>query len=110
MAPDGNIYYHPDNPNYLADFSLGTPGQQGTFIHELAHVWQHQQGINVRSAMFNRSYKYLPLNVDKSFSSYGIEQQGNIVRDYFYLKQFNWRAEGNSTTLQQYESVLPFGK
>lgn len=110
MAPDGNIYFHPENPNYLPDFSKGTPSQIGMFIHEATHVYQHQQGINVRRAVFNREYDYLPLRSGKSFSSYGLEQQGNIVRDYYFLKTYNWRQDGNTTTLNQYEALLPFLK
>ncbi len=43
MAPNGNIYYPAENSDYSVDFS--TEGvdihKKATFIHELAHVWQH---------------------------------------------------------------------
>lgn len=44
-APDGNIYYP---QGYSPDFSaIKHIGIQQKFIHELAHVWQHQNGYDV---------------------------------------------------------------
>lgn len=110
MAPNGNIYFHPEGDTYLDDFSTGTPGEKGLLIHELTHVWQNQKGVNVRSAVFNRTYKYLPLKAGKAFKDYGLEQQGDIVRDYYFLKEYNFRKKGNKTTLEEYEVIIPFGK
>lgn len=111
MAPDGNIYYHPKDKTYSDDFSKSDILVRGTFLHEMTHVWQHQQRINVRiKALLNRNYKYLPLKQGKSFRSYSIEQQGNIVRDYYFLKTINFRAKGNNTTLKEYEAILPFNE
>ena len=110
MAPDGNIYYHSEDKTYSDDFSKSDINVRGTFLHEMTHVWQHQQGINVRRAVFNREYNYLPLKQGKSFRSYSLEQQGEIVRDYYFLKTINWRAKGNNTALQEYEAMLPFNE
>ncbi len=44
MAPDGYIYW-PGECGNLA--SCGGVGTARTFIHEMTHVWQHQQGVNV---------------------------------------------------------------
>ncbi len=39
MAPNGNIYYAPDNSDYSVDFSInGDIHTRATFIHEMAHV------------------------------------------------------------------------
>ncbi|MCP1726304.1 hypothetical protein J2T60_000269 [Natronospira proteinivora] len=53
MAPDGNIYW--PGAEHCTDLTACTitlsDGRQvetlGTFIHEMAHVKQHQQGVNV---------------------------------------------------------------
>ena len=55
MAPDGNIYFplarECGDLTACAITVSGQPGQQydilETFIHEMGHVMQHQQGVNV---------------------------------------------------------------
>lgn len=87
MAPNGNIYFAPGNTEYSFDFSSADIHAKATFIHELAHVWQHQNGVNViAKGAINRNYDYLPLTIDSRFENFGIEQQAQIIRDYFYLK------------------------
>ena len=77
-------------------------------IHELGHVWQSQNGIKVWfSGLFDREYKYLPLVEGKAFRSYGIEQQGDILRDYFLVINGYGR---NLPTRDAYEAILPFVK
>lgn len=47
-APDGNIYYPPDARDYGVDnFATADLNARATFIHEMAHVWQHQKGVRV---------------------------------------------------------------
>ena len=87
MAPCGHLHFHPRSPLYLDDFSKGSPGLQGLFIHEMVHVWQTQ----------NRGRWYLPLmrhpfcrydyalRPGWSLERYGIEQQAEIVRHAFLL-------------------------
>ena len=106
MAPRGNILFHPEDPGYADDFgdSKIPLAQQETFVHEMTHVWQHQQGENVLlRGMFERKYDY-ELEKGKSFEKYGIEQQGMIVQDYFRLKQ---KGAGPGK-LKPYEDILPF--
>lgn len=79
---------------------------RGWFEHEVTHVWQHQQGINVYGAAFDRNYNY-KLSPGKSFRSYGLEQQGDIVRDYYLIRNGGNALHGNYSTAD-YESVLPF--
>jgi hypothetical protein len=53
----------------------------------------------------NRTYEYA-LEPGKAFSSYGVEQQGDIVRDYYFtLKGYN-----RGYSLEEYKSLLPFLK
>jgi hypothetical protein len=102
MAPNGNIYFHPRSLAYRDDFSVAETYLQGLFIHEMTHVWQHQGGTNVRKAIFNRRYRYRLVR-GKAFRRYGLEQQCEIVRDYFLVSS---RQPGSG--LEQFEDILPF--
>lgn len=99
ISPNGNVYFNP--ADYLPDFSATSLGKQAWFIHEMTHVWQVQQGMRlIRRAVFDRRYQYL-LEEGKSFFAYGIEQQAQMVQDYF-LK----RALGQECS--KLEQCLPF--
>jgi len=102
MAPNGNIYFHPCSLAYRDDFSVAETFLKGLFIHEMTHVWQHQRGTNVRKAIFNRRYRYRLVR-GKSFRRYGLEQQCEIVRDYFLVSS---RQPG--ARREQFEDILPF--
>jgi len=110
MSPNGNIYYSPKGTGdraYMADFSTGTMAAKATFIHELTHVWQHQNGVNVTArGIVQRNYEYLPLDTKKSLEDYGIEQQGSIVEHYFYL--INGYSIKGAPPIVDYETVIPF--
>ena len=81
ISPNGNIYFHPEN--WCEDFTQDTILKQSWFIHELVHVWQYQQGVKlIRTALFDRKYNYV-LHQGKQFFQYGIEQQAQMVQDYF---------------------------
>ncbi len=113
MAPNGNIYFHPDNPNYRDDFSTASLDLQGMFIHEMTHVWQDQTGDNVTyRGIFEREYKYV-LECDKEFTEdYNIEQQGQILMDYFFRRmghqtyRFGSQSYDRDNTLELYESII----
>ena len=99
ISPNGNVYFNPQN--WCEDFSKRSLQQQSWLIHELAHVWQIQQGLSVvRKAIFDRRYNYI-LEQGKLFLQYGIEQQAQMVQDYFIKK-----ARGQEC--QAYESCIPF--
>lgn len=84
MSPNGNIYFHPDD--WVEDFIDTDIVQQSWLVHELVHVWQVQQGIRVvLRALLNRRYDYL-IKYGKQFNTYGVEQQAQMVQDYFLLK------------------------
>lgn len=109
MAPNGNIYYAPGNTNYSTDFSAAgvSLAQKATFIHELAHVWQHQHGVNViANGIFQRDYDYLPLTTSTNFSELGIEEQAQLIRDYFYILNGHHRATWPPVNV--YIQVIPF--
>ncbi|WP_374663084.1 hypothetical protein [Acinetobacter sp.] len=98
MAPEGRI--HALAPSYSPDYALESRPYQGLFIHEMTHIYQHQQRINVllRGALLQSAFwlsrgKYNPyeyrLQEGKKFFDYNIEQQGNIARDIFFKRISN---------------------
>lgn len=99
ISPNGHVYFHLDN--WCEDFSAKSVAQQSWLIHELTHVWQIQQGIRVlRKALFDRRYAYV-FEQGKQFLHYGVEQQAQMVQDYFLR-----RARGQDC--QAYEQCIPF--
>lgn len=107
MAPDGHIWFHPSGGLFCDDFCGARLDAQGLFIHEMVHVWQHQQGIflPLRRHPFCR-YDY-SLKPGWTLQRYGIEQQAEIVRHIFLLRA-GIRVTG-APPLAQYEGILPFG-
>ena len=103
MTPWGDMYFDTSNKYYSSDFSKKHYGYKALFIHEMVHVWQYQNGyplnvligavaslsagytynINYRS-FYDGGTEYVTLY--SQFSDFNIEQQGNIVMDYFLLK------------------------
>ena len=101
ISPNGHVYFN--EHDWCADFSQQSLGTQSWLIHELTHVWQIQQGIKVvRKAIFDRQYQYV-LEQGKLFLSYGIEQQAQMVQDYFVR-----HAQGKQC--DAYEHCIPFLK
>jgi hypothetical protein len=99
VSPNGNIYFHPHN--WSDDFSTLSLAKQSWLIHELTHVWQIQHGLSVvRKAIFDRQYDYT-LERGKLFLHYGVEQQAQMVQDYFIRKN-------QGQNCQAYEACLPF--
>ena len=92
MSPNGKIYYHPKATKHWAmyspDFSLSAFGQQGTFIHEMTHVWQWQHGaLDIIRGIFQRRYDYGTLTLATDFSALEIEQQAQVAEDFFYVSK-----------------------
>jgi len=106
MAPRGAIHFHPKGSAYCDCFASNTVGSQGHLIHELVHVWQHQRGINLilRRHPFCR-YSYT-LQPGWTLERYGIEQQAEIVRHTFLLRQ--GVVVPGAPSLATLESILPF--
>ena len=111
---------------YSEDFSKETDaGKQSVFIHELVHVWQHQNRVlstpkeAARETLrhkfnYQESYHYT-LARKRDLTTYGFEQQAAIIQDYFLLTRHgisqsfkNRRRPGHppQTLQQNYEAVL----
>lgn len=106
MAPTGSLHFHPRGSQYRDDFAVAGLDDQGLFIHEMVHVWQHQKGIvlPIKRHPFCR-YDYairpgLPLH------RYGIEQQAEIARHAFLLRR--GRQVIGAPDLKIYDGILPF--
>jgi hypothetical protein len=106
MAPRGHIHFHPRGEAYAEDFSTAPLAAQGLFIHEMAHVWQHQRGIclPLRRHPFSR-YRY-ELVPGRPLSRYGIEQQAEIVRHAFLAR--HGAAPPGATAPAALEALLEF--
>ncbi len=62
---------------------------QAVFIHELTHVWQAQQGVNLLTGKLRAgdrpsSYEY-PVGMDCDWGDLNIEQQAMVVEHRFRL-------------------------
>lgn len=97
MAPSGHLHFHPVSPWYCDDFSEAEPHHQGLFIHEMTHVWQTQRlgrwYLPLHRHPFCR-YSY-SLKPGWPLTRYGIEQQAEIVRHAFLLRN-GWKVAGVS--------------
>jgi len=89
MAPRGHIHFHPLGTAYCDDFASSPLHRQGLFIHEMVHVWQAQARgewfLLLHRHPFCR-YDYC-LKPGQPLAAYGIEQQAEIVRHAFLLRQ-----------------------
>lgn len=110
MAPDGNLWFHPRNNLFCDDFCETDLNLQGLFIHEMTHVWQHQQGVFLPLARHPFCRYDYELEAGKPFKAYGIEQQPEIIRHIFLLHQ-KARLK-NRMTIEDYMQIsdYPFGK
>lgn len=88
MAPDGHLYFHPQGAAYCDDFAQAPLFTQGFFIHEMTHVWQTQSRgrwylILSRHPFCRYTYALKP---GAPLTDYGIEQQAEIIRHAFLLR------------------------
>lgn len=107
MAPRGCIHFHPKGDLCRDDFAAASIDDQGLFIHEMCHIWQHQRGIFLplkRHPFCRYDYAIRP---GWRLERYGIEQQAEIVRHAFLLKHH--RIVPGAPPLEQYRTILPFG-
>lgn len=88
MAPQGHLHFHPLAQTYCDDFAAADILLQGHFIHEMTHVWQAQTRgrwyLPTHRHPFCR-YHYA-LKPGLPLTAYGIEQQAEIVRHAFLLR------------------------
>lgn len=106
MAPRGCIHFHPKGTGWRDDFAAAALIDQGLFIHEMVHIWQHQRGIFLPLARHPWCRYDYAIKPGQPLDRYGIEQQGEIVRHAFLLRH-GGQVPG-APPLAQYDSLLPF--
>ena len=91
-----------------ADYSQVKLRRRATFIHELVHVWQAQQGVNLAWAKIRAgdgadAYGYV---ADGScrWAGLNIEQQAMVVEDAYKLSE----GEAVKAAAAFYRSIAPF--
>ena len=109
MAPDGHIWFHPQGGLWCEDFADRPLHAQGLFIHEMTHVWQAQTRGRfylplMRHPFCRYSYAIKP---GWPLKRYGIEQQAEIVRHAFLLRE-GAKVPG-APPLGLYDSLLSLG-
>ena len=106
MAPRGAIHFHPRGGLCREDFSCAPLDAQGLFIHEMCHVWQHQQGIFLPIARHPFCRYHYSIRPGWPLKRYGIEQQAEIARHAFLLRR--GATVAGAPDVARYESILPF--
>lgn len=108
MAPMGHLHFHPHAAHYCDDFAAASLSKQAHFIHEMVHVWQAQTlgrwYLVLRRHPWCR-YDYA-LKPGWTLDRYGIEQQAEIVRHTFLLRE--GAAVPGAPALSSYTGILPF--
>lgn len=105
MTPDGEIYF--PVKHYQEDFSTASLSDRAWFVHEGAHLYQFyflKWNIKLRG-ITDRKYDYT-LETRKKFQDYGLEQQGDIARDYYILSMGGRISK--KYNLSDYATILPF--
>ena len=87
MSPNGNIYFHSKSDLWADDLAAAHVHRQGLFIYEMTHVWQHQKGIWLPLASHHFCRYSYSLKPGWPLHRYGLEQQDEIVRHAFLLRQ-----------------------
>jgi hypothetical protein len=108
MAPNGHIHFHPLGNLWCEDFAPQPLRRQGLFIHEMTHVLQAQQRGRfylplMRHPFCRYRYRYRP---GRPFERYGLEQQAEIVRHVFLMR--NGHQPAGAASLAELENLLPF--
>lgn len=118
ITPFGSISF--SKTDYRADFvgpDMLNPTSQTDahwFLHEMTHVWQHYIGLRVMAravrqwfktlGKYNTAYGYT-IQAGKDLLEYNLEQQGDIVADYFAWR-LGWSNWAGLTGTGNYEAVL----
>jgi hypothetical protein len=106
MAPLGCIHFHPGGPLWRDDFAAAALVDQGLFIHEMTHIWQHQRGVYLPLARHPFCRYGYSLRPGQPLLRYGIEQQAEIVRHAFLIR--HGATVSAAPPLSHYETLLPF--
>ena len=106
MAPDGDLWFHPQCDFYSDDFAASPLLAQAHFLHEMTHVAQAQQRGRFYLVLMRHPfcrYRYT-LKPGWPFHRYGLEQQAEIVRHLFLLR--NGYPVPTAPPLADLEAVL----
>jgi hypothetical protein len=108
MAPCGHIHFHPKGNQHSEDFAADLPWRQALFIHEMTHVWQTQtRGRYYLPLMRHPFCRYdYSLKPGQKFDLYGLEQQAEIVKHAFMLREGH--GVPAAPPLEQYRTLVPF--
>ncbi len=108
MAPRGHIHFHPQGPYRTDDFAAEPPIRQGLFIHEMTHVWQAQTRGSWYLVLMRHPFCRYDYSLKPSWPlhRYGLEQQAEIVRHAFLLRE--GLAVAGAPALDAYRGILPF--
>ena len=92
VTPNGNMYW--PEPIFKEDFSSETSLNKNWFMHEFVHIWQHHMGMNVRTRGLISNYVDYSYSLpkEKTLADYRMEQQANIVADYYTLLTEGYNA------------------
>jgi hypothetical protein len=93
-----------------ADIARAPLRFQAVFVHELTHIWQAQQGVNLLSGKIRAgdrpsSYEY-PVGMDCAWGDLNIEQQAMVVEHRFRLI----RGQRTPADRAFYDRVCPIGR
>ncbi|PNS10366.1 type IV secretion protein Rhs [Mixta theicola] len=93
MSPNGEIWFRKElyQPNFAA---IQAPAStKHLFIHEMMHVWQYQRRMWVRArGFFSWAANYTYQLDGRPLLQYSLEQQAQIVADYFILYTFGYKV------------------
>lgn len=117
ITPFGNItfpsnYYKSD---FVGDSFRSVPildvSDAKWFLHELVHVWQHYVGMRVIvlaiTSRLKPGYVYnYTLEPGTDLLDYNVEQQGDIISDYYAAEVLKWAGETISQPVHLYQQVL----
>jgi hypothetical protein len=104
MAPCGHIYVHRKSDIWREDYADAGTDLAGLFVHELTHVWQWQRGVFLPLARHPLCrYDYV-IKPGWRLHRYGLEQQAEIVRHAWLLRQ--GRIVPGAPSLDRYETLL----
>lgn len=108
MAPMGWMHFHPKGDVYCEDFSAASQAYQGLFIHEMVHIWQAQTRGRWYLVLMRHPWAryHYSLKPGWKLERYGLEQQAEIVRHYWLMKQGYVIAGAPSA--EAYRAILPF--
>ena len=108
MAPCGHVHVHPKSTLWSEDYSREGLSLQALLLHELTHVWQAQRRGKYYLPLMRHPFCRYDYAVKPGWplERYGLEQQGEIVRHTFLLRN-GFIFEG-APPLATLESILPF--